>query len=162
MKKVISFLLIATLLLGTFIMPSSALEHSYLVVIGDNVNIRKGPGTQYASVRKVTYGEQLFVYEIRGNWVRIWDDDQWISADYVVNYQTAVINPRRKVKISSGTLTVRQGPTTAAPATASLANNTVVTVEADTMTKVNGYTWAYVVYGNNQRGWVCASYLVNA
>lgn len=162
MKKVLSFLLIATLLLGTFIIPSSALEQSYLVVIGDNVNIRKGPGTQYASVRKATYGDQFFAFKIQGNWVKISDSDEWISADYVVNYQTVIFNPQKKVKVSSGTLTVRQGPTTAAATIASLANNTVVTVEADTMTKVNGYTWAYVVYGNNQRGWVCASYLVNA
>ena len=161
MKKVLSLLLIATLLVGTFMIPSSALEGGYFVVIGDNVNIRKGPGTQYASVRKATYGEEYISYTIQGNWVKTsYYNDEWISADYVVNYQTVVEHPQRKVKVSSGTLTVRKAPTTAAPAVGSLANNANVTVLADTMTKVNGYTWAMISWGTGV-GWVATSYLVN-
>ena len=160
MKKVLSFLLIATLLLGTFIVPSSALEQSYIVVIGDNVNIRKGPGTQYSVSRKATYGDEFFIFEFSGNWVRINENNEWISADYVVNYHTVIFNPQRKVKVSSGTLTVRKGPTTAAPAVGSLANNANVTVLAETMTKVNGYTWAMISWGTGV-GWVATSYLVN-
>ncbi len=159
MKKVLSFLLIATLLLGTFIIPSSALEQGYIVVIGDNVNVRTGPGTQYSVSRKVTYGDEFIITEIRGNWVKI-TSGEWISADYVVNYQTVVEHPQRKVKVSSGTLTVRKGPTTAAPALGSLANNTNVTVLADTMTTVNGYTWAMIAWGTYV-GWVSTAYLVN-
>ena len=159
MKKVISFLLIATLLLGTFIVPSSALEGGYVVVIADNVNIRSGPGTQYSSVGKATYGDEFTVWEISGNWVKI-QSSQWISASYVVNYQTVVEHPQRKVKISSGTLTVRKGPTTASPALGSLANNTNVTVLADTMTTVNDYTWAMISWGTYV-GWVATAYLVN-
>ncbi len=159
MKKVLSFLLIATLLLGTFIIPSSAIEGGYFVVIGDNVNVRTGPGTQYTSVRKATYGEEFISYTFSGSWVQI-KTNEWISTAYVVNYQTVVSNPQRKVSISSGTLTVRKGPTTAAPALGSLANNTNVTVLADTMTTVNGYTWAMISWGTGV-GWVATAYLVN-
>ena len=161
MKKVLSFLLIATLLLGTFIIPSSALEGGYFVVIGDNVNIRSGPGTQYSSIRKATYGEEFISYTIQGNWVKVsTTQNAWISADYVVNYHTVISNPQRKVKISSGTLTVRKAPTTAATAVGSLANNTNVQVLAETMTAVNGHIWAMISYGSGA-AWVSTSYLVN-
>ena len=160
MKKVLSFLLIATLLLGTFIIPSSALEQSYIVVIGDNVNIRKGPGTQYAVSQKATYGDEFIACEIRGNWVRINNNNEWISADYAVNYQTVIFNPNRKVKVSSGSLTARKAPTTAAPAVGSLANNTNVRVLAETLSTVNGYTWVMIEYGSGV-AWVASSYLVN-
>lgn len=159
MKKVLSFLLIATLLLGIFIIPSSAVGEGYFVVIGSGVNVRTGPGTQYTSVGQVSYGETFTSYSIEGSWVQM-PSGNWIHTDYVVNYDGNIDNYQRKVSISSGTLSVRKGPTTAAPIVGSLSNNTNVEVLAETMTKVNGQYWAMISY-NGGSGWVSASYLVN-
>ena len=163
MKKVISFLLIATLLLGTFIVPSSAtIDGEYFVVIGSNVNLRSGPGTQYSSVGTVSYGYEFKTYTFSGNWAQV-SSGKWINGNYIVAYDANISNPARKVQLSNatGTLNVRKAPTTAAPSIGSLSNNAYVTAMAETMTTVNGYTWVMISYGSNTVGWVASNYLVN-
>lgn len=46
------------------------------------LNVRAGPGTTFAIVRKVRSGDVLTVEETRGDWIRI-GAAEWVSAAYV-------------------------------------------------------------------------------
>lgn len=55
------------------------------IVVGDTVNVRTGPGTDYDIVATVWYGVTLDVYAREGNWFQIGTGNgtAYISADYV-------------------------------------------------------------------------------
>lgn len=67
-------------------------KHSYKGVIGIirmrnfvnlvDLNARRGPGTGYEIAYTIKAGENLTVYEFRGNWARI-DDNIWVSFKYL-------------------------------------------------------------------------------
>ncbi|MBQ4515297.1 MAG: C40 family peptidase [Clostridia bacterium] len=56
------------------------------IVVGDTVNVRTGPATDYESISQVWYGVTLDVYAREGNWFKIGIGDNktaYINADYV-------------------------------------------------------------------------------
>ncbi len=46
------------------------------------LNIRKGPGTNFAKVGKLVSGQEVFIYAEDSNWCRI-NDDEWVSKNYL-------------------------------------------------------------------------------
>lgn len=59
-------------------------------VLGDDVNVRSGPGTTYNAVRQYDTGASVTIYETQNGWVRI-APGQWIKAEFV--RQTASTTP---------------------------------------------------------------------
>jgi SpoIID/LytB domain protein len=74
-KGVYKRLIVLCLLVGiavavVFLLPKAAGAEE-VVVTGDVVNLRSGPGTGYAVVGRVAKGQQLAVLERRGDWCRV-------------------------------------------------------------------------------------------
>lgn len=62
---------------------------------GIGVNVRNGPGTNYAKTRALAEGTSVKIYETLGNWSRI-GTNEWICLDYLVS-NTEVINKSNTV-----------------------------------------------------------------
>ncbi|MDD4494464.1 MAG: SH3 domain-containing protein, partial [Eubacteriales bacterium] len=110
MKKFnMKVILAAVLLLVTLIMlPSLAAAQDNVVRITcGNLNVRKGPGTQYSIVKVLRYNTRLYTYGSSGNWLNI-GSGQWIYGGY-----TASSQPVKAVAVTVKTsLNVRSGPGT--------------------------------------------------
>jgi hypothetical protein len=50
--------------------PGLGAEGDVLTVVGDNVNVRAGPGTEHAVTRQVSRDQRLLEFERQGDWVR--------------------------------------------------------------------------------------------
>jgi uncharacterized protein YraI/uncharacterized protein YcbK (DUF882 family)/GH24 family phage-related lysozyme (muramidase) len=59
-------------------------------IIGQDINVRSGPGTTYKAVKQYDEGAAVSVYETQSGWVRI-APGQWIKAEFVK--QTSATKP---------------------------------------------------------------------
>ncbi|OLR25031.1 N-acetylmuramoyl-L-alanine amidase [Bacillus cereus] len=87
---------------------------------GDNVNLRKGPGTGYAVIRKLGKGECYQVWGESNGWLNL-GGDQWVYQDSSYIRYTGGSTPTPStssndgigvVKITADVLCVRKGPGT--------------------------------------------------
>ncbi|PEM08513.1 N-acetylmuramoyl-L-alanine amidase [Bacillus wiedmannii] len=53
---------------------------SVITITGQNVNLRKGPGTSYAVIRKLNAPESYVVWAIQNGWYNL-GGDQWVYGD---------------------------------------------------------------------------------
>lgn len=122
----------------------------YGVVIGDRVNVRTGPGTNYGVIRLTYEFDRVAIYERDGDWGRI--KDGWVHMDYV--YIDGTIGPDGSMMatVIGDIVNIRSGPGT---------DYAVVrTVKEDDEIEV-----LYVGYFDNRYwgctkyGWICTSYL---
>ena len=67
---------------SAYVKKESASTEVYGIVIGNGVNVRKGPGTNYGVVTKVNNGQHVRIWKESGNWCMV-DNDKWISATYI-------------------------------------------------------------------------------
>lgn len=49
----------------------------------DVLNVRTGPGTSYRALDTVKKGDQVIIYERKGNWCRIDLNEKWVSGKYI-------------------------------------------------------------------------------
>ena len=65
---------------------------TYGRVIANDLNVRKGPGTGYKSVRQLDFDTPVYVYQTKNGWGKISSSNggEWVSLSYVesVNYTT--------------------------------------------------------------------------
>ena len=115
-------------------------------VTTDTLNVRKGPGTSYDIVGKVTKGEVFTIVEVNGDWGYLKSGAGWIHLGYTEPVNTYACGVYR---ITADTLNIYSGPGS---------NNSVVgTVtkgEAFTIVEVNG-NWGYLKSG---AGWIHLGY----
>ena len=76
-------------------------------VTADTLNIRSGPGTEYARTGMLTRGYQVEVIETKGDWSRV--DGGWVASKYLTGSKNNGINKGDTVVITAATLNVRQG-----------------------------------------------------
>lgn len=158
MKKILSIVLLATMLFSMFAIPTAALA-DYHVVIGSGVNVRKSASTSAAVVRQVGYGYDFKAHTVSNGFIHVnYSSSEWIKKTLTAEYHSPPAVSSKTVSISSGNLAVRQAPTTNAPSLGSYSNGTTVSIQADTVYQVNGHYWHMVYYGG-QQGWVSATYL---
>ena len=62
--------------------------------VSSRLNIRNGASTKNKIVGKLNNGEEVTIYETKGNWSRI-GDNKWVSSNYLVD---------RKVSTNKGTV----------------------------------------------------------
>ena len=177
MKKIVSLLLTAVMLIGAMSITASAVdgptwgEGAYCVVIAASVNYRSGPGTNYDIVpgEKATWGMEFYQgwNATLGSDGKYWrpaavDNSRWICLDYIATYNANVLDfIYGKVSGVSSNLAVRQAPTTNAPSIGSLQNNAAVTILAITHYQINGHYWYMIDYGIGT-GWVASEYIEEA
>ncbi|MGI6607163.1 MAG: SH3 domain-containing protein [Peptococcia bacterium] len=98
------FIFVLALLLVTI--PVFAQEEG--VVKGSTVNVRQGPGTNYAATAQVKDGQALYILSSQNNWFKVrlhTGAEGWIRSDLV----DRVI---KNVKVTGSTLNLRKGPGT--------------------------------------------------
>lgn len=148
-----------------------------LVVTGQTVNLRSGPGTNYEIVGKVTQGDSLGLLGVEGNWYKVKNTDGstgYISADLVqkantVGQQVPVFDTQpapaaaqpatpaatEYIQALSGTVKVRSGPGTTFAEQATIDGSQVYAV-----TGKDG-DWLQIALADGSSGYV-ASWLVQA
>ncbi len=146
------YLFIIVLLVSLLFSVSSALA-KMVSVVGDNVNLRSGPGTKYSVKWKYGSGFPLKVLEEKGGWLKVEDfegDSGWLYEKLTSRNGHMIVkvhkNQNKKVNI-------RSGPST---------NNKIVGkayygVVFKTIKQQNG--WAHVKHDSGLEGWIKRSLL---
>lgn len=134
-----------------------------VTVTTNGVNIRKGPGTNYASTGKADTGDQLVITQTAEGGSYTWGKfrDGWICLKYT-NYDTVTAPEPEKpaepqtqtgtVKVSS-TLRIRSGPSTGYAVVDYLENGAKVEI-------LEQKTAGAMVWGRIARGWISMDYVV--
>ena len=132
-----------------------------VTVTTNGVNVRKGPGTNYAAVSKANAGEQLVITEVKegtpdrwgkfsGGWICL----MYTTYDEVTKEEEAPAAPTKKmgtVKVND-VLRVRKGPSTGYAVVDYLKNGTRVEILEE---KINGT----MVWGRINKGWISMDYV---
>lgn len=53
------------------------------VVIASALNLRKGPGMNYAIIGKLVKDQEVFIYQHKDNWSKITNQEKWVSTKYL-------------------------------------------------------------------------------
>ena len=159
MKKVLSLMLTAILLMGIFVIPIRASAATATVpsagVVdtgGGRLNVRAKPSTAGAWVASLTDGATVTLYEKTGDWWRVEyaaGKLGYCHADYI----TPIAGSAATVSVGTSTLNVRRGPGTSYARLGSLKNGTQVVV----LSTSGG--WSRILYAGTSIGYVSATYL---
>ena len=79
-------------------------------ITADVLNVREGPGTNYARVGRIIGGSTEEILEVRNGWGKI--KEGWISLNYVKYLKgsaNAIVQAGDTVKVTTDWLNVRQG-----------------------------------------------------
>ena len=81
-------------------------------VTADKLNIRTGPGTEYAKTGALTRGYRVEIIETKGGWART--EDGWIALKYlnIKSPENVQVDKGDVVRITAEVLNVREGPGT--------------------------------------------------
>lgn len=66
------------------------------VKVNTVLNVRKGPGTNYAKIDQLSNGTKVTVYETKNGWSRI-GTNRWVSSDYLVSKTTTAVSYKTTV-----------------------------------------------------------------
>lgn len=117
----------------------------YGVVDLGKLNVRLGPGTDYAKVRTVTSGTRYAYYQQEEGWVRI--EDGWVSTDYFYIEGTHADDAITGT-ITAEDLNVRTGPDTSFKSNGSYKQGETVEIYAQVA------AWGYT-----EKGWIFMTYV---
>jgi SH3-like domain-containing protein len=145
-------LFIIVLLVSLLFSVSSALA-KMVSVVGDNVNLRSGPGTKYSVKWKYGSGFPLKVLEEKGGWLKVEDfegDSGWLYEKLTSRNGHMIVkvhkNQNKKVNI-------RSGPST----NDKIVGKAYYGVVFKTIKQQNG--WAHVKHDSGLEGWIKRSLL---
>src|SRR5579859_984142 len=137
------------------------------VVNQDGLQVRDGPGTNYAALAKINSGTQLSLIEIYQGWLHVslqGGNDGWVKQDFL-NVDSAVQqrlpiaqsipdpNPSLIAAINDNNVNFRQGPDSKYPKLGSLNDGQQVTL----LGKYND--WFKVQLGDGTRAWIFTDFL---
>jgi len=123
MKRCVSVILLAALLLGAWPQPALALSDYALVVNTTRLNIRSGPGTEYPVTGNVSGGQWVDVDTVSGSWIQgtsLQDGRSgWFSASFLKMARPGGPTPGSIAVVNnpnpSSFLNLRQTPSYTAP-----------------------------------------------
>lgn len=121
---------------------------------GYNLNVRKGPGTNYTKIDSLKHGASVDVKKVSNDWAEIIYGNNktgYVSAQYLNIKGTTISSTKTGVLTANG-VRLRKGAGTNYGIITSLNKNTKVTILA-TSSK-----WYKVQY-NNTTGYVCSDYI---
>lgn len=119
------------------------------VVLATELNIRKGPSTNYDVAGGIKKGETVTVSELRGTWGKT--DKGWINTIFVY-FEGTMDNKTVSAVVNGDQLNVRSGPSTAYESLRKL--NTGDKVEIIKQVAIRETIWGYI--GD---GWICMDYV---
>ena len=117
----------------------------YGVVNLGELNVRIGPGEEYAKVGTVKLGVRYAYYQTSGNWVRI--ESGWVSSDYFYTEGTVTENTFSGA-VTEDNLNIRTGPDTSFQSVGTYQKGDTVQI----LVKVG--SWGYT-----EQGWVFMNYI---
>ena len=117
----------------------------YGVVNLGELNVRMGPGTNYAKVGTVTLANRYAYYQLEDGWARI--EDGWVSTDYFYVEGTTT-DSAITCMVTTDDLNIRTGPNTSFKRIGTYAKGETVLVLAQVD------AWGYT-----EKGWVFITYL---
>ncbi len=123
------------------------------IVTGSDLNVRSGPGTDYASVGSLNYGDRVVVLEQFTYNGTTWGctKNGWISMKYVYVDGTRS-DEELEGYVTADELNIRSGPGTKYDSVGSLEEDDEVTILF--ILKVGDTEW-----GNIKDGWICLDYV---
>lgn len=124
---------------------------AYGMVTADELNVRKGPGTNYDAIGQVYFNTRVAIYARNGKWGQT--KDGWISLNYVY-----IDGQPGNVTDGAGTITgdyvnIRSGPGTAYGVLRTTRQGDRVTILHKVT--INGTDW-----GCTSNGWICLDYVL--
>ena len=156
-KNIITTAVTAALLpTSSFLMQESQVVYAdsveYRVITGDDVNFRKGPSTDYASLGKLNKGYKVEYISETNSWSKVKYNGQtgYVYSKYVA--QTSTTSNTQVKYVNCTSLNVRSGPGTSYSIIKSISTNTKVEV----IFTNNG--WSKIKEGSTT-GYVSAKYL---
>ncbi len=123
---------------------SPAFAADYVSVVGDNVNVRTGAGTNYEVSMELFQGYPLKVLETQGEWLKVVDfenDSGWIHQSLVSDGDTVIVNGNKSVNM-------RAEPSTNSSIVATVDRGVVMT-RLETQGK-----WAKLKHSTGLVGWI--------
>lgn len=118
-------------------------------VIATELNIRKGPSTNYDVAGKLLKGDEITVTELNGNWGKT--EKGWVNTIFVY-FQGTMDAETVKAVVTADKLNVRSGPSTTYESLKKLEEGSEV--EIIKQVTIRGTLWGYI--GD---GWVCMDYV---
>ena len=116
-------------------------------VTANSLNVRKGPGTSYAVVSGLKKNAIVAIVEVKGDWGRIENTQNWINLKYTSK------NLSYTARVTAGVLNIRKGPGTNYPIVGSAKKNEIVTIieEQNKFGKLaTGIGWVSLSYVSKQ------------
>ena len=108
---------------------STSTTTNYTVrVTTDSLNVRKGPGVSYAVTTSIRKGEVYTIVETQNGWGKLKSGAGWINLSYTEKTSTTTKSSEYKVKINTGSLNVRKGPSTSCEVVTSVKKGEVYTI----------------------------------
>ena len=117
------------------------------IVTATQLNVRKGPGTNYQVTGVLGNGYTVQVVETNGGWART--EAGWVDMDYLSPVQNgSVSNYGRTGYVSANALNTRKGPGMSYQQTGVLQGGTQVTIleEQNGWGRINGQDWVNLSY----------------
>lgn len=117
------------------------------IVTATQLNVRKGPGTNYQVIGVLGNGYTVQIAETNGGWART--ESGWVDMDYLSPVQNgSVSNYGRTGYVSANVLNMRKGPGTSYQQTGVLQGGTQVTIleEQNGWGRINGQDWVNLSY----------------
>ena len=144
------FIIVLLISLLFFVSPALA---KMVSVVGDNVNLRSGPGTKYSVKWKYGRGFPLKVLKEKGGWLKVEDfegDSGWLYEKLTSRNGHMIVkvhkNQNKKVNIRSGPSTKYK-----------IVGKAYYGVVFKTIKQQNG--WAHVKHDSGLEGWIKRSLL---
>lgn len=151
--SIFSILLIVALLSSIF--PVSVLAQERIgKVTGSNVNVRQGPGTQYARITNLSAGQFVTILEEKDNWfqTKLADGTKGWIAGWLINEHNQSLE---KAIVEGSIVNIRKGPGTEYGVSGQVKSGTKLTI----LKSENN--WHLVMLPDGKQGWI-ASWLVTA
>ncbi len=148
-RKTILFVLF----LFFFVFQASMVLAEMVSIVGNDINMRSGPGTRYKILWKLGSGFPLKVLKRKRNWIRVRDFEGtigWVNKNVVSRVPHMIVKVHKK---SRKRINVRSGPGTRSRIVAKAHYGVVF----KTLKKKNG--WVKVHHQKGVTGWVKRSLL---
>ena len=133
------------------------MEFGVYRIICDELNVRKGPGTQYDVTQVVRKGQAFTIVQMQGTWGKLKSGAGWINCHSKYCMKVPTYNKPNKVyevpfmfRISCEVLNIRKGPSTSTDVVGQISDKLKYTI-----VEVNG-NWGKLKSGI---GWVSLDYI---
>ena len=126
----------------------SSASAEMISIKGDNINLRKGPGTKYSILWEFGNGYPLQIVSKKGNWIKVKDfekDSGWIHKSLLNHSPHVIVKVNRN---NNNKINIRKGPGTSKQ----IVGKAQYGVVFKTLNRKSG--WINVEHESGLKGWI--------